>query len=235
MSEKKSYDVVLLAGGKGTRMREMTEDLPKPMVRIGNIPVLEHLINIFEKFDKFNFIICTGYLNEKIENYFESWSNVKLVYTGDETNTGGRVKKVSQHLGNQFIVTYGDGLANINISKLIKFHESHDRIGTISVSNPVSRFGLVEFDENKKVTDFKEKPKLEGFVNIGFMVFQKEFLDYLSEHSVLESEPVKNLAKNEQLSAYVHNGYFEPMDTYREYLQLNEYWNSGAPPWNSYE
>jgi len=235
MSEKKLYDVVLLAGGKGTRMREMTEDLPKPMVRIGNIPVLEHLIHIFEKFDKFNFIICTGYLNEKIEEYFDSWSNVKLVYTGDETNTGGRVKMASEHLGDQFIVTYGDGLANINISKLLDYHQSHNMTGTISVTNPVSRFGLVEFDEHNKVTNFKEKPKLEGFVNIGFMVFQKEFLNYLSEDSTLESEPIKKLAKDNQLGAYIHNGYFEPMDTYREYLQLNEYWNSGKPPWNNYE
>tara|TARA_B100001057_G_scaffold501275_1_gene623001 strand:+ start:5722 stop:6429 length:708 start_codon:yes stop_codon:yes gene_type:complete len=235
MPDKKIYDVILLAGGKGTRMREMTEDLPKPMVRIGNKPVLEHLINIFEKFEKFNFIICSGYLNEKINEYFDTWSNVKIVYTGDETNTGGRVKKVSEHLGDQFIVTYGDGLANINISKLIDFHESHNMTGTISVTNPVSRFGLVNFDDNKKVIDFKEKPKLEGFVNMGFMVFKKEFLKYLDNDSTLELEPVLKLSRDEQLSAYVHDGYFEPMDTYREYLQLNKHWQSGNPPWEDYE
>ncbi len=235
MPDKKIYDVILLAGGKGTRMRQMTEDLPKPMVRIGNKPVLEHLINIFEKFEKFNYIICTGYLNEKINEYFDTWSNVKIVYTGDETNTGGRVKKVSEHLGDQFIVTYGDGLANINISKLIDFHESHNMTGTISVTNPVSRFGLVNFDDNKKVIDFKEKPKLEGFVNMGFMVFKKNFLKYLDNDSTLELEPVLKLAQDEQLSAYVHDGYFEPMDTYREYLQLNKHWQSGSPPWEDYE
>ena len=235
MPDKKIYDVILLAGGKGTRMREMTEDLPKPMVRIGNKPVLEHLINIFEKFEKFNFIICSGYLNEKINEYFDTWSNVKIVYTGDETNTGGRVKKVSEHLGDQFIVTYGDGLANINISKLIDFHESPNMTGTISVTNPVSRFGLVNFDDNKKVIDFKEKPKLEGFVNMGFMVFKKEFLKYLDNDSTLELEPVLKLSRDEQLSAYVHDGYFEPMDTYREYLQLNKHWQSGNPPWEDYE
>tara|TARA_A100001011_G_scaffold396583_1_gene494810 strand:+ start:716 stop:1423 length:708 start_codon:yes stop_codon:yes gene_type:complete len=235
MPDKKIYDVILLAGGKGTRMRQMTEDLPKPMVRIGNKPVLEHLINIFEKFEKFNYIICTGYLNEKINEYFDTWSNVKIVYTGDETNTGGRVKKVSEHLGDQFIVTYGDGLANINISKLIDFHESHNMTGTISVTNPVSRFGLVNFDDNKKVIDFKEKPKLEGFVNMGFMVYKKNFLKYLDNDSTLELEPVLKLAQDEQLSAYVHDGYFEPMDTYREYLQLNKHWQSGSPPWEDYE
>ena len=116
--------VVILAGGKGTRMREMTHDLPKPMVEIGKMPVLEHLINIFIKYKNFNFIICSGYLSEYIEDYFSSFKNVKVIYTGEETNTGGRVFKVAEHLEDSFIVTYGDGLANVNIDELIKFHNS---------------------------------------------------------------------------------------------------------------
>ncbi|MFL2669910.1 MAG: sugar phosphate nucleotidyltransferase [Candidatus Actinomarina sp.] len=234
MQKKNSCDVVLLAGGKGTRMRELTEELPKPMVRVGNTPVLEHLINIFNNFGDFNFIVCTGYLNNKIEEYFENWKNVRLVYTGDETNTGGRLKKVAEMINGQFIVTYGDGLANVDIRKLLNFHESHDLIGTVTVTNPTSRFGMVNFDNEHKVTSFIEKPKLEGYINMGFMTFEKEFLNYLDNNSILESLPLQNLSRDNQLAAYVHDGYFEPMDTYREFLTLNEYWKSGNPPWQNF-
>ena len=223
--------VVFLAGGKGTRMREMTEDLPKPMVPIGNIPVLDHLMNIFNQFGNFEFIICTGYLQDKIKNYYKNKNNVKIIFTGNETNTGGRIKKIEQHLNDEFIVTYGDGLANVNIKQLIDFYSKAGTIGTITVTNPISRFGLVEFDNDKLVKKFVEKPKLDGFVNIGFMVFNKTFLKYLNNNSILESEPLIKLATENELSAYVHNGYFEPMDTYREYLSMNELWNSGSPPW----
>ena len=223
--------VVILAGGKGTRMREMTHDLPKPMVEIGKMPVLEHLINIFIKYKNFNFIIYSGYLSEYIEDYFSSFKNVKVIYTGEETNTGGRVFKVAEHLEDSFIVTYGDGLANVNIDELIKFHNSKKTIGTITVTNPVSRFGLVEFDKNSIVNNFVEKPTLDGFINIGFMVFNKEFISYLEENSTLESKPLINLSKDNQLKAFIHKGYFEPMDTYREYLHMNDLWNSGEAPW----
>ena len=223
--------VVILAGGKGTRMREMTSDLPKPMVEIGGRPVLDHLIEIFNNFGKFEYIICTGYLGDKIEEYYKGSENIKVVYTGDETNTGGRVSKLRDILNNRFIVTYGDGLANVNILELIDFHKKNERIGTVTVTNPTSRFGLVEFDENSVVKQFIEKPKLDGFVNIGFFVFEKIFLDYLNENSILESEPLIELSENNQLDAFVHNGYFEPMDTYREYLSMNKLWESGDPPW----
>ena len=119
--------VVILAGGKGTRMREMTSDLPKPMVKIGNLPVLEHLLNIFKKYDEFEFLICSGYLGEVIEDYFSEFKNVKIVDTGIETNTGGRIVKIKKYLNESFIVTYGDGLANVNISNLIKFHQGHKK------------------------------------------------------------------------------------------------------------
>jgi len=223
--------VVILSGGKGTRMRELTETIPKPMVEIGGMPVLQHLINIFENFYDFEFILCTGYKSEIIEEYFESKKNIKVVYTGEETNTGGRLFKVKDFLEDNFIVTYGDGLANVNINNLISFHLEKNEIGTVTVTNPVSRFGLVEFDNNNLVENFKEKPKLEGYINIGFMVFQKTFFKYLNEDSTLESDPLFNLSKDRQLNAFIHNGFFEPMDTYREFVNLNNLWNSGKKPW----
>lgn len=226
---------VLLAGGKGTRMRELTETIPKPMVEIGEMPVLTHLMNIFNYFQKFNFLIATGYKGHLIEEYYKSMLNVRTVHTGEETNTGGRVYKLKDKLDETFIVTYGDGLANVNIDKLIQFHESHNKIATITTTNPTSRFGLVEFDENNVVTNFKEKPKLKEFVNIGFLVFDKTVINYLDEDCILETEPLLNLAKESELKAFVHDGYFEPMDTYREYLQLNKYWESGNPPWTSFK
>lgn len=225
--------VVILAGGKGTRMREMTEDLPKPMVTVGGIPVLEHLINIFEKHKKFKFIVCTGYLENIIFDYFSDWDNVEILSTGDETNTGGRLFKARELLDENFIITYGDGLANVNILDLINFHSNHKKIGTITVTNPTSRFGLVNFNNNKEVTEFIEKPKLEGFINIGFMAFNKKFVDYLDEDSILETDPLINLTKSNELNAFVHNGYFEPMDTYREYLNMNKLWDDGNPPWTT--
>ena len=223
--------VVILAGGKGIRMREMTEDLPKPMVPVGGIPVLDHLINIYEKHGNFEYLICSGYLGEIINKRYESVNNVKVIDTGLDTNTGARLLKLREFLDEEFMITYGDGLANVNITELISFHKSNKTIGTLTVTNPVSRYGLVEFDKNKKVKKFVEKPKLEGFINIGFMIFKNKFLDYLNENSMLESEPLSSLADDLELSAYIHKGYFEPMDTYREYLSMNKLWKSGNPPW----
>ena len=219
--------IVLLAGGKGTRMRELTETIPKPMVEVGGMPVLKHLINIFEYFDKYEFIISTDYKSKIIEDYFKDSKNIKVINTGDETNTGGRVYKLSEYLNDDFIVTYGDGLANVNIEKLIDFHKDHGDIATITVTNPTSRFGLVEFNDDNVVQKFVEKPKLDGFINIGFFVFNLRVLNYLNENSTLETEPLISLSQDSALHAFKHLGYFEPMDTYREYLQLNKYWDSG--------
>lgn len=225
--------VVILAGGKGTRMREMTEDLPKPMVRVGDIPVLEHLINIFERHAKFKFIVCTGYLENIIFDYFSKWENVEVISTGDDTNTGGRLFKVRDLLDENFLVTYGDGLANVDITKLIEFHNSHQKIGTITVTRPISRFGLVDFNKKFEVTKFIEKPMLEGYVNMGFMVFKKQFINYLNSYSTLETEPLIQLTNYNELNAFVHKGYFEPMDTYREFLNMNRLWNEGKAPWDT--
>lgn len=226
--------VVLLAGGKGTRMREMTETLPKPMVPIGDIPVLEHLINIFERFGEFNYLICSGYKGYVIEEYFKDNPKVTVIDTGEETNTGGRIFKISDYLDENFIVTYGDGLANVPIDKLINSFLRNNKIGTMTVTNPRSRFGLVEFDSDQIVKSFIEKPILDGYINIGFMAFNKKILDFLGEDATLETEPLHSLVEISELSAFIHNGYFEPMDTYREYLQMNELWESGEPPWENF-
>ncbi len=229
MSEIKQ--VVILAGGKGTRMREMTEDLPKPMVQIGNRPVLEHLIDIYDKYGNFNYLICSGYLGEKISKHFKDNKKVSVIETGEETNTGGRLYKLRDYLDENFMITYGDGLANVRVDNLMKQFFEKKNIGTITVTNPVSRFGLVEFDKNQTINKFIEKPKLDGFINIGFMIFKKRFFDFLNEDSILESSPLNALTNIGELNAFIHEGYFEPMDTYREYLHMNNLWNSGNAPW----
>ena len=226
--------VVILAGGKGTRMREMTTDLPKPMVSIGDKPVIDHLIGIFEYFGNFEFVIPTGYLGNIIDEHFKNKKNVRVVETGLDTNTGGRIKKIEDILEERFLVTYGDGLANVNINKLIDFHKKNNSIGTMTVTNPVSRFGLVNFNKESRVESFIEKPKLDGFVNIGFMIFEKKFLKYLNYESTLESKPLAELSKDGELYAFKHFGFFEPMDTYREYLNMNKLYNSGNIPWKNF-
>ena len=226
--------VVILAGGKGTRMREMTTDLPKPMVNIGDKPVIDHLIEIFEYFGDFEFVIPTGYLGNIIEEHFKNIKNIRVVDTGLDTNTGGRIKKIEDILDERFLVTYGDGLANVNINKLIDFHKKNNSIGTMTVTNPVSRFGLVNFNKESRVESFIEKPKLDGFVNIGFMIFEKKFLKYLNYESTLESKPLAELSKDGELYAFKHFGFFEPMDTYREYLNMNKLYNSGNIPWKNF-
>ena len=226
--------VVILAGGKGTRMREMTTDLPKPMVSIGDKPVIDHLIEIFEYFGNFEFVIPTGYLGNIIEEHFKNKKNVRVVETGLDTNTGGRIKKIEDILEERFLVTYGDGLANVNINKLIDFHKKNNGIGTMTVTNPMSRFGLVNFNKESRVESFIEKPKLDAFVNIGFMIFEKNFLKYLNYESTLESKPLAELSKDGELYAFKHFGFFEPMDTYREYLNMNKLYNSGNMPWKNF-
>jgi glucose-1-phosphate cytidylyltransferase len=232
----KVKQVVLLAGGRGTRMRELTESLPKPMVPIGGKPVLDHLIEIFSLFGEFEFLICTGYLGSKIKGHFKNKKNIKVIDTGIDTPTGGRLLNIAEYLDDNFIVTYGDGLANIEIDKLIKFHFEHDKIGTLTSTNPTSKFGLVEFDNNQSVTKFIEKPKLvNNYVNIGFMVFNSKIIEYLKPDTPLEKYPLVNLTKDQQLKAFIHDGFFEPMDTYREYLNLNSLWEKGETPWLRYE
>ena len=225
--------VVILAGGKGTRMRENTSTIPKPMVEIGGLPVLLHIVNHFQAFGNFEFYICTGYKEEVIFDYFEKnkYNNIKLFSTGLDTNTGGRILKTEEFINEDFIMTYGDGLSDIDINKLINFHFSHKKIATISVNKPVSRFGLVDFDNSGRVNSFIEKPVLDSYVNMGYMVLKPEVFKYIDSDVVFENEPLKNLAKSGEIFAFQHEGFFRPMDTHREYLELNELWENSEAPW----
>ena len=225
--------VVILAGGKGTRMRENTELIPKPMVEIGGMPVLMHIIKHFESFSDFDFFVLTGYKEEVIFDYFKKnkYKNINVISTGLDTNTGGRIKKVKEIINEDFFMTYGDGLSDINIEEIDKFHFEHKKIATISVNKPVSRFGLVDFDENGKVNSFIEKPILDSYVNMGYMILKPEVFNFINDDIPFENQPLKDLAKNEEIYAFRHNGFFRPMDTHREYLELNQLWVDGKAPW----
>jgi glucose-1-phosphate cytidylyltransferase len=254
--------VVILAGGYGTRMREETEFKPKPMVEVGGHPVLWHIMKNFAKFGHTDFVIAAGYKSEIIKDYFlnykartndftislgnreslvihgqdnEDW-NVTVADTGVSTLTGGRLLGVSKYLDpkQDFLVAYGDGLANIDIDKLVASHRASHKIATLTVVQPQSRFGLVDIDSNNAVTKFREKPQVEGWINVGFFVMNQKVLGYIDPEGPLEQEPLSNLASDGELNAFRHEGFWQPMDTYREAQQLNELWNSGNAPWKSW-
>ena len=254
---------VLLAGGLGTRMREETEFRPKPMVEVGGRPVLWHIMKLLGQQDLREFVICTGYKSEIIKNYFlnylalnqdftvhlgdhsrieyhgahdESDWLVTVADTGANTMTGGRIKRIRGFVdGERFLCTYGDGIADIDLAALLAFHESHGRIATMTAVQPESRFGVVDLAQNGAVRRFKEKPQMEGWINIGYFVFEPEIFDYLEDDStVLEQAPLAKLAEDGQIAAYKHNGFWQPMDTYRESQLLNELWDSGQAPWRTW-
>jgi len=253
---------VILAGGLGTRMREETEFRPKPMVEIGGRPVLWHIMKNLAHFGISDFIIATGYKSDMIKEYFlnyEVWNNdftirlgkkdsltfhngheearwnVTIAYTGENTMTGGRLFQAAKYLDDQpFLVTYGDGLADVNINALREYHTSTGSLATVTTVQPTSRFGVMDVDDSGKVASFAEKPKLEGWVNIGFFVMEPAFLSYLDSDSILEEGPLAKLALASQLSAYRHNGFWQPMDTFRESQILNALWESGSAPWKNW-
>tara|TARA_B100001175_G_scaffold78076_1_gene65249 strand:- start:5761 stop:6480 length:720 start_codon:yes stop_codon:yes gene_type:complete len=227
-------NIVILAGGKGTRMRENPQVVPKPMVKIGGVPVLTHITNYFDQFGDFKYIICSGYKEEVLFDYFKNNPNekIKIISTGTDTQTGGRLISIQEHLeSDNFLMTYGDGLADVKIHELLDFHKNNPKIATITVHKPEFRFGVVNFDENNQVESFIEKPTLNHYVNIGFMVLNKKVFDYIDTDMPFENEPLVNLAKNNELGAFKHHGFFRPMDTYREYLELNELWEENKAPW----
>ena len=229
-----NMNVVILAGGKGTRMRELTDLLPKPMVTIGGKPVLEHLIDYFESFRSFNFVICTGYKEEIIEDYFSNkkkFPNVNILQTGIETNTGGRILECKKIINGKFIMTYGDGLSDINIDNLLNFNQSKKESATISMTRPVSRFGLVKTNDDNVVTSFVEKPILDSYINMGYMVLDNSVFDYIEGDEPFENKPLIRMANNRELNGFKHDGFFRPMDTYREYLELNDLWDENKAPW----
>lgn len=253
--------VVILCGGRGTRLREETEIRPKPLVEIGDKPIIWHIMKIYSHFGFKDFVLCLGYKGDLIKEYFlnyeamnndftiklgskdkiifhnrhqeKDWS-VTLVDTGKVAHTGARIKKIEKYIDNDtFMVTYGDGVGNVDVRSLLKYHKEHDNIGTVTGVHPSSRFG--EFIiKDKKIKEFNEKPQVkEGFINGGFFVFKKEFFKFLDDKDTccLEHEPLENLAKRNQLSVYLHDGFWQCMDTQRELDILNELWRNKNAPW----
>ncbi|HAD03644.1 MAG: glucose-1-phosphate cytidylyltransferase [Desulfuromonadales bacterium GWD2_61_12] len=252
--------VVILAGGFGTRISEESHLKPKPMIEIGGRPILWHIMKIYSSFGFNDFVICLGYKGFCIKEYFahyflhesdvtfdfrsdnerfihshtaEPW-RVTLVDTGLETMTGGRVKRVAPYLdGEPFMLTYGDGVGNVNIRALVEYHQRSGRLATLTSTQPSGRFGALNLANNDQVVGFQEKPKGDGhWINAGFFVMQPEVLDYLADDTtVLEKEPLERLANEGQLMAYKHHGFWQPMDTLRDKIHLEELWKAGTAPW----
>ena len=231
----------ILCGGRGTRLNEIGVAVPKALVPIGGRPVIWHLMRIFAESGFDDFILCLGYLREKIEQYFNQidkagndgavdWA-VQMIDTGLDTNTGGRIKALEQILSGEdrFFVTYGDGLANVDLKGLLKFHIAHGKIATLTAVHPVSNFGILDLDSDGSVREFKEKPILENWINGGFFVFERRIFDHLNENSILEREPLAQLAKQGELMAYPHSGFWKCMDTHKDNIELNELWATHAP------
>ncbi len=231
--------VLILAGGLGTRLGRMTSTKPKPMVKIGRIPILLHIIKYYFSYGYKEFYIALGYKGYVIRDYFKKYKDnrfsVKLIETGKNTMTGGRLKKFEKIFKNSdFMMTYGDGLSNINLKKLEKFHKKHGRTATITAVHPPGRFGSLSL-LNNKVKSFDEKKQMnESWINGGFFVFNSKIFNYLkSNKTVLELEPLKKLAKKNQLMAYRHHDFWQCMDTLREQKFLNELWKK-RPAWKKW-
>jgi glucose-1-phosphate cytidylyltransferase len=251
---------VILCGGLGTRLREETEFRPKPLSPIGDRPILWHIMKIFSEGGIRDFVLCLGYRGNMIKEYFlnyEAMNNdfticlgklhtlqfenahkeqdfrVTLADTGQETMTGGRIKRIQKYTdGEPFFVTYGDGVADVDISRLLEFHRSHGKVATITTVQPTSRLGILDISDDNVIQGFAEKPKMNSWVNAGFMVFNPTVFDYIDgDTTVLEQEPLEQLANDQQLMAYRHHGFFFAMDTYREFQLLNNIWKSGEAPW----
>lgn len=252
--------VVILAGGLGTRISEESHLKPKPMIDIGEHPVLWHVMKLYSSYGFNDFIICLGYkgyvIKEYFANYFlhnsdvtfdlaknsieilnsnaESWK-VTLVDTGLMTQTGGRLRKIRKYLNNEaFMMTYGDGVSNVNIQSLLNFHKKHGKYATITAVQPPGRFGALAFDEDVDIVrSFQEKPQGDGaWINGGFFVLQPEVIDYIENDDVLwEKQPLCALTRDRQLVAYKHDGFWKPMDTLRDKIELEEQWNNGTAKW----
>ena len=227
---------VILAGGYGTRISEESHLRPKPMIEIGGKPILWHILKIYSSYDINEFVICCGYKGEQIKEYFskinsESW-DIQLIDTGLDTMTGGRLKRIQNHIDDTFCVTYGDGLSNVDINNLVAFHKEKKSIATLMAVHPPERFGVLDLNGDY-VSEFHEKHSGESsWVNGGFFVFEPEIFDYLQDDStILERTPLETLAKENKLTAFKHNGFWYAMDTLRERKYLEKLWESQKPPW----
>ncbi len=253
--------VVLLAGGFGTRISEESQFKPKPMVDLGGMPILLHIMKLYSHYGYHEFIICAGYKQHVIKEYFadyflhtsditfdfshgksdmlihdtavDPW-RVTVVDTGLNTMTGGRVKRVRDYINDEpFLLTYGDGVSDVNIEELVKYHKSHGKLVTMSAYNIGQRFGVLNVEEDGAINSFREKNNNDGgLINIGFMVCQPEFIDYIDgDKTVLEKEPLERAANSGQLMAYKHEGFWQCMDTVKEKETLEKMWASGTAPW----
>ena len=230
--------VVILCGGYGTRLAEETKIRPKPMVKIGKLPILIHLMNYYSSFGYNEFILALGYKGDYIKKFFKDYKKKKfqitLVDTGKGSLTGGRLLRLKKYLTNEksFMVTYGDGLSNIDIDRLNEFHKKHRKIASLSAVRPPARFGEL-FIKKEVVSEFKEKPQTsENWINGGFFVFNKEIFDYLkNDKTILEREPFQKLSKKKELMAFKHYGFWQCMDTLRDKILLNQIWKSKKIPW----
>lgn len=225
---------VILCGGRGTRLGEHGRSVPKALIHVGGKPILWHLLSIYSHFGIKDFVLCLGFLGDQIREYFsdlETDWNLQFVDTGLDTNTGGRLKKVEEHLEGDdiFCVTYGDGLSNVDIRQLVDFHHSHGKIATITVVHPYSNFGLVDLDAEAAVINFREKPRLEDWINGGFFVFDKSIFRYLNDTCMLEREPFEALSRDGEMRAYRHEGFWKCMDTFKDSLEFEQLWSSDAP------
>jgi glucose-1-phosphate cytidylyltransferase len=253
---------VILAGGLGSRLAEETVVRPKPMVEIGGRPILWHIMNVYAAHGHNEFLVACGYKGEIIKEYFANFYlhnadvsihlrggtvdlhnnrgpdwHLTLVDTGLQTMTGGRVKRMTHWVGNEtFMTTYGDGVGDVDIAALVRFHREHGRLATITAVRPPARFGGLEFDGNQ-VVRFQEKPQVgEGWINGGFMVFEPDVLNYIDgDDTLLERDPLERLAAEGQLMAFRHGGFWQPMDTLREKQLLEQLWSSGRAPWKIWD
>jgi len=227
---------VILAGGYGTRISEESYLKPKPMIEIGGKPILWHILKTYSKYDVNEFVICCGYKGEQIKEYFTkldstSW-DIQLVDTGLDTLTGGRLKRIQDHIDDTFCVTYGDGLSDIDISRLISFHKEKKVLATLTAIHPPERFGVLNLSGDY-VTEFHEKHSgMDSWINGGFFVFEPGIFDYLQDDlTILEKTPLETLAKEKKLAAFKHNGFWYPMDTQRDKKHLENLWSSNNAPW----
>lgn len=250
---------VILCGGRGTRLGAHGATLPKALIEIGEKPVIWHLLKIYSHFGFDDFILCLGFLGSEIKRFFveqnwlsadftleknsnrpllendaalENW-RVTFAETGLETNTGGRLKEVEKYLAGEemFFVTYGDGLADVDLEKLVEFHRSHGRIATLTAVHPHSNFGIMKLDDKGFVTEFQEKPVMREWINGGFFVFNRAIFDYLDDNSILEREPLERLAREKQLVAFPHSGFWKCVDTFKDNLEFNQLWTDGRADW----
>jgi glucose-1-phosphate cytidylyltransferase len=231
--------VVILCGGRGTRLQEHTQAIPKPLVEIGGRPIVWHVIQLYAEQGFREFVLATGFKGELIERFTaeQEWPqgvSVECADTGLETPTGGRIKLLEGRLSGEerFCVTYADGVADIDLEALLEFHAEHGAMASMTVVRPELQFGVTELDgEDGRVTGFREKPRSEHWINGGFFCMERDALGYLERDSVLERQPLERLAKENELRAYKHEGFWECMDTYKDAVALNDLWASGKAPW----